>query len=79
MTDWKCSGCGAPTPDRVRCCECPTSCVSREGESAWKIEPGPHILAETIRTRLLGVRPEGQDVVLEDTDWRIILDALSRC
>ena len=35
-------------------------------------------LAETIRTRLLGIAPEDQDVVLEDDDWRIILAALSR-
>jgi len=35
-------------------------------------------LAETIRTRLLGIAPEDQDVVLEDADWRVIIDALSR-
>lgn len=42
-------------------------CEARSAES----------LAETIRTRLLGVAPEDQDVVLEDADWRIILKALS--
>lgn len=35
-------------------------------------------LADTIRTKLLGVAPEDQDVVLEDSDWRIILAALAR-
>lgn len=35
-------------------------------------------LSETIRTKLLGVAPEDQGVVLEDSDWRIILAALSR-
>jgi hypothetical protein len=36
------------------------------------------LLAETIRRKLLGVAPEDQDAVLEDSDWRIILAALSR-
>jgi hypothetical protein len=48
------------------------------GKSAWKIEPEPFRLAETIRSRLLGVRPEDQDVALEDSDWQIILSALDR-
>ncbi|MCW2228067.1 hypothetical protein M2238_002192 [Bradyrhizobium elkanii] len=78
MTDWKCSGCGVPTPNRVRCCNCPTNCISDgQGNGAWKIEAGPSKLAETIRTKLLGVRPEDQDVVLEDSDWRLILTALA--
>jgi hypothetical protein len=34
-------------------------------------------LAETIRTKLLGVVPEDQDVVLEDSDWHMILAALA--
>lgn len=33
-------------------------------------------LVELISTRLLGVRPEEQDVVLEDADWREMLAAL---
>ncbi len=54
---------------------------------ARKVEADPDLdcearpaasLAETIRTKLLGVAPECQDVVLEDSDWRIILAALSR-
>jgi hypothetical protein len=35
-------------------------------------------LAKTIRSKLLGVAPEDQDVVLEDSDWRLILNALDR-
>lgn len=27
---WKCSGCGALTPDRVRACDCPTAYLYRE-------------------------------------------------
>jgi len=34
------------------------------------------VLAALIRARLLGVRPEDQDLVLEDQDWRLIIDAL---
>lgn len=75
---WTCMGCGIASPNRVRACYCPTNCVSNgSGKSAWKIEPEPYRLAETIRTRLLGVRPEDQDVVLEDKDWLLILQALS--
>ena len=77
MVDWKCSGCGKPTPDRIRCCECPTNCVSGSQGSAWKIEPAPHLLAETIRSKILGVAPEDQDTVLEDSDWHLILNALA--
>lgn len=33
-------------------------------------------LREIIETRLLGVSPDDQDVVLEDDDWRLILSAL---
>ena len=27
--EWKCSGCGVLSPDRVRCCECPTGVLYR--------------------------------------------------
>lgn len=33
-------------------------------------------LIETIRTRLLGIAPDDQDVTLEDSDWLLILGAL---
>lgn len=33
-------------------------------------------LAGVIRTRIIGVRPEDQDVELYDDDWRLILTAL---
>jgi hypothetical protein len=77
MTEWKCSGCGKPSPDRFRICDCPTNCVSDMiGKTAWKIDPAPRRLAETIRTLILGIAPEDQDVVLEDADWRLILELL---
>ena len=34
-------------------------------------------LASLIGQRLLGVRPDDQDLALEDADWRLIIDALS--
>ena len=33
-------------------------------------------LADLIETRLLGIEPDEQDVVLEDSDWRVIVAAL---
>lgn len=45
MPEWKCAGCGAPSPDKARSCECPTSVVYyREGKkdtTAWKIGEDP--------------------------------------
>ncbi|MCC4257857.1 hypothetical protein [Sphingobium lactosutens] len=46
----------------------PPAAVAGEGEK----------LAELIRTRLLGIHPDEQDLQLEDDDWRLILQALSR-
>lgn len=37
---------------------------------------GATALADLIETRLLGVRPDDQDLVLEDHDWRLILQSL---
>ena len=41
--DWECAGCGAPYPNRVGACDCPTTVVFRqEGKRmvhATKIEP----------------------------------------
>ena len=33
-------------------------------------------LVETIRTRILGVDPDSQDVQLYDDDWHLVLKAL---
>lgn len=35
-------------------------------------------LSNLISTRLLGVSPDSQDVVLEDDDWNMIIEALIR-
>lgn len=57
-TEWKCAGCGAASPDRVRVCSCPTSVVYKpNGPQAWKVgeeyEP-PHIEMERLR-RIAGL------------------------
>lgn len=40
MQDWRCAGCGKPSSDRVRNCDCVTSVVFKEGGgSEWKKEP----------------------------------------
>lgn len=44
MSVWKCAGCVAPSTGRMRVCDCPTSCLYREGskgviEKAVKVEP----------------------------------------
>lgn len=37
MIDWRCAGCGTPSPDRIRVCECPTEVVTQPGgKSEWK-------------------------------------------
>jgi hypothetical protein len=36
---WKCCGCGAPSPDRKRSCDCVTDCLYRDNEQATKIDP----------------------------------------
>lgn len=40
--DWKCAGCGAPSPGRFRSCDCPTSIVYKSGQlreaARWKLE-----------------------------------------
>lgn len=37
--EWKCAGCGALSPGRVRSCDCPTNVVCRgRAEQEWKIE-----------------------------------------
>lgn len=38
--DWKCAGCGIPSPDRIQVCDCPTQVVTQiSGKSEWKRPP----------------------------------------
>lgn len=60
MSEWKCCGCGIESPNRVRRCDCPTSCLYKRGlrESALKIDPpfGMAVLAHvwSMATRAAG-------------------------
>lgn len=35
-TPWTCAGCGAPSKERERVCDCRTNVVGRDGRTAWK-------------------------------------------
>jgi len=77
----KCCGCGEPSYDGVKPCDCATMCGWHEGAngSVWFIsrEQAAHTaLAELIETRLIGVRPDDQDIELDDEDWTRICQAL---
>ncbi len=45
-------------------------------EPVASVGPSVETLCADIETRLLGVRPDDQDLQLEDDDWRLILKAL---
>jgi hypothetical protein len=37
---WKCAGCGVPSPDRIRACDCPTAVLwQEEAETVTKVDP----------------------------------------
>ncbi len=44
--DWKCAGCGKPSPGRVEICGCPTQVVTAGNKSAWKRPPGAQEASE---------------------------------
>jgi hypothetical protein len=52
MTDieWKCSGCGILSPNKVRSCDCPTNVVFSGNLHEWKVDD-PSDLVERLRTR----------------------------
>jgi hypothetical protein len=81
--DFRCCGCGAAAFDGVKPCGCPTMVGARGGFSqreyvVFKTETQARRLAlsNLIKTHLLGVRPDDQDLVLEDHDWMEIVAAL---
>lgn len=81
--DYRCCGCGKASLDKVKPCECVTMVGYREKEPRYVVFIEPEAarrlsLSETIKTRLLGVKPEDQDLVLEDYDWMRIIAALER-
>lgn len=56
---WKCAGCGAPSPNRVRACDCPTECLFQLGvrDAVLKVEPTGTSLRRII-LEVLGMRPK---------------------
>lgn len=85
-TDFRCCGCGAASIDNVKPCNCATGVGFRvtDGTSGSqeytvfisKVQAARLALSETIKTRILGIRPEDQDIVLEADDWFHIIAAL---
>lgn len=80
----RCCGCGKAAVGRVKPCDCATMVGFRD-HGAGRHEYIVFIsqtaarrlaLSELIKTRLLGVHPEDQDLVLEDGDWAEIVAAL---
>lgn len=34
--EWTCAGCGVPSPNKMRSCDCPTNVVCWDRKAAWK-------------------------------------------
>jgi hypothetical protein len=67
-----CSGCeGKPAPENNPCAVCGKQAAG-EAEARERLK-----LAELVRTRLLGVHHDEQDLYLENHDWQRIIAALS--
>lgn len=76
---WRCCGCGAAATGEVKPCQCATQVGWRDGKYIVFMSPAQARrleLSELIKTRLLGVLPEDQDLTLEDGDWAEIITAL---
>lgn len=80
---WRCCGCGKAATGEVKPCDCVTMCGVRYADGNRQCVVFMSLTAarrlaisETIKNSLLGVRPEDQDVVLEDADWGEIIAAL---
>lgn len=55
--DWRCAGCGIPSPNTERACDCPTRVVCRGvNEQAWKREPGSSVEVADAIDALLAFR-----------------------
>lgn len=83
---WRCCGCGAAAMGRVKPCNCPTGVGGRDNAAGYREyivflslhEARCLEISDLIKTRLLGVAPDDQDLVLEDSDWAHIIQALER-
>lgn len=80
----RCCGCGKRANGRVKPCDCPTMVGGRDKEDGHReyivfitaTDARRLALSDLIKTRLLGVKPEDQDLTLEDSDWAEIVAAL---
>lgn len=76
--EWKCAGCGRPTPGRARSCECPTNVVSRsDGATAWKREANAVEISEHCHS-LISRLYETPAAKLKAKDVDLIKAALKR-
>jgi hypothetical protein len=80
---WRCCGCGMAASGEVKPCACVTMCGARydDGKRQFVVfmsatEARRLELSKLIKDRILGVKPDDQDVVLEDADWGDIVAAL---
>lgn len=51
---WKCAGCGMPSPDRIRACNCPTAVLWQEGAETVTKAEGPGLIARFMRAIIYG-------------------------
>jgi len=61
--EWTCAGCGAPSPNQLRSCDCPTNVVCWDRKKEWKRDTAEDTaLADAIRL----VEANGYTVTLPD-------------
>jgi hypothetical protein len=51
---WKCAGCGVPSPDRIRACNCPTAVLWQEGAGTVTKAGGRGLIARVMGSITLG-------------------------
>lgn len=76
-----CCGCGKEAVGGVKPCDCATGCGWRKGEPGSvvlisRLHARRNELADLIKTRLIGIDPDSQDLILKNHDWHEIVSAL---
>lgn len=76
---WRCVGCGAASPNRLRSCECPTAVVrGPHGLTDWKIEPYDNAASEQVaRWMISNGYATGHGETIED--MLVELEAQAKC
>ncbi|MGN6539159.1 MAG: hypothetical protein ACTHKQ_25960 [Mesorhizobium sp.] len=83
-TNFRCCGCGKAAVGQVKPCDCVTMVGARDdadGRREYIVFTSQKAanrlaLSQLIKTRILGIEPDSQDLVLEDADWAEIVAAL---